>query len=130
MTPFPYSIETDATLAEAQAMMTDHAVRHLPVAISHVPVGMLSQRDLAAALAAGAGAGGRLVRDVCTTDAYVVDLETRLDVVLSEMAERHIGSAIVTRHGKLAGVFTATDACRAFAEHLRATYPSPDDDAA
>jgi len=38
---------------------------------------------------------------------------------LIEMAERRIGSAIVTRKGEIAGLFTATDACRCFAEHLR-----------
>jgi CBS domain-containing protein len=32
------------------------------------------------------------------------------------MAENRIGSAIVTKHGKLVGIFTVTDACRALAE--------------
>ena len=53
------------------------------------------------------------------SDAYIVDLDTRLDEVLAHMAEHHLGSAIITREGKLVGVFTTTDACRHFAEHLR-----------
>jgi hypothetical protein len=32
------------------------------------------------------------------------------------MRRSHIGSAIVTKHGKLVGTFTVTDACRALAE--------------
>jgi CBS domain-containing protein len=32
------------------------------------------------------------------------------------MAQNRIGSAIVTKHGKLVGIFTVTDACRALAE--------------
>jgi CBS domain-containing protein len=39
--------------------------------------------------------------------------------VVAEMAARHIGSAIVLRHGRLVGVFTAVDACRLLAEFLR-----------
>ena len=35
------------------------------------------------------------------------------------MADRHIGSTIVIEGGKIIGVFTATDACRSFAEFLR-----------
>jgi hypothetical protein len=35
------------------------------------------------------------------------------------MAERHIGSALVTKHGKLVGMFTSTDACRALVQVLR-----------
>ena len=60
-----------------------------------------------------------LVRDAMIRDAYVVDLDTPLDEVLAHMAAEQLGSAIVTRKDKLAGVFTVTDACLAFAEHLR-----------
>jgi hypothetical protein len=35
------------------------------------------------------------------------------------MAEHHIGSAVITRHDKLAGMFTTSDACRAYANLLR-----------
>jgi len=59
------------------------------------------------------------VSDAMVKDAYIVDMEARLDEVLAHMAEHHLGSAIVTRRGKLAGIFTVTDACRHFAEFLR-----------
>ena len=51
------------------------------------------------------------------------DIDTRLDVVLTEMADRHIGSALVTRKGRMAGVLTVTDVCRTFSEYLREFYP-------
>ncbi len=35
------------------------------------------------------------------------------------MAKRKIGSALITRKGKLAGVFTSIDACQVFAEYLQ-----------
>ncbi len=53
-------------------------------------------------------------------ESYVVDAQTPLDEVLDHMASHRIGSALVTSNGELAGIFTATDACRAFAEFLRA----------
>ena len=63
------------------------------------------------------------VGDICVEDAYTVEHDTALDDVLDYMSNHRIGSALVTRHGKLVGIFTATDACREFAEYLRRTYP-------
>jgi CBS domain-containing protein len=129
MTPFPYSIEPGATLREAQDMMTKHNVRHLPVTNSHELVGVISHSDVMAVWAGKAG-GKALekvtVKDVYISDVYVVELDEPLENVLLAMADRHIGSAIVTRHGRLAGVFTSIDACRCFGEYLRETFPRPD----
>jgi hypothetical protein len=47
-----------------------------------------------------------------------VDSSDPLDHVLEHMAAKHIGSALVTKHGHLVGIFTATDACRVFCRHL------------
>ena len=41
------------------------------------------------------------------------------------MADRHIGSAVVTKDGKRVGVLTTTDACRALARVLRQRFPTP-----
>jgi hypothetical protein len=46
------------------------------------------------------------------------------------MAAGHIGSALVTKHDRLVGIFTATDACRTFARHLRALFPRHTPDSA
>ena len=70
------------------------------------------------------------VDDLYHADAYVVDLEEPIENVLLTMAERHIGSALVTRQGRLAGVFTAVDACRAFGESIQDNFPRPDGDEA
>jgi CBS domain-containing protein len=57
-------------------------------------------------------------RDVMVVDPYVVAFNTPLSEVVAQMALRHIGSAIVTRRGKLAGILSAMDVCRIFAEYL------------
>ena len=122
MTPFPFSVDADATVEQAQAFMREHRIRHLPVTENGNLVGMVSDRDIKLMLGpdfAYPDSHDLKVRDAMIRDAYTVDLSERLDIVLSHMADHHLGSAIVTRKGKLAGVFTSTDACAAFAAFLR-----------
>lgn len=128
MTPFPHSIDLDATLAEARLMMDAHGFRHLPVTSHARLCGVVSDRDLRVAAGPGperATDSPLRVRDVCQEEVYAVEADTPLDVVAQTMAERHIGSAMVTRSGKLVGVFTTTDACRALARVLRERFPPP-----
>ncbi|MEZ5541307.1 MAG: CBS domain-containing protein [Pseudomonadota bacterium] len=129
MTPFPYSIDLTADAEAALALMQEHAVRHLPVTDNHLLVGVITDRDIKSARAGRQpGDPGYTpgVRDMYIHDAYVVDINEPLDNVLLTMAERHIGSVLVTRKGKLAGVFTSTDACRGFGEYLRELFPRDD----
>jgi acetoin utilization protein AcuB len=129
MTPFPYSVQRTTPVAEAQRLMQQHQVRHLPVTEDHRVVAVVSERDLQ--VAATDDPAQTTVDAFCVHDPYLVDLNTPLDEVLLGMAERHIGSAIVTRHGQLAGMFTSVDACRCFGEFLRERFPQPHgDDAA
>lgn len=128
MTPFPYAIEADAPLRQARQMMLEHDVHHLPVTRDGTLAGVLSDRDLKRALDPSLGLSPRdelLVDDVMIHDPYVVETTTVLSEVLTAMADAHIGSTLVVKDEKLVGIFTATDACRAFAEHLRAESEEP-----
>jgi acetoin utilization protein AcuB len=126
MTPFPYSVDIDATLATALALMQEHRFRHLPVMASGRLCGVLAERDVRSALAGSAREAPELrVRDAYHDDAYTVEAHTPLDQVAAAMAARHLGSAIVTKAGKLVGVFTTTDACNALARVLRERFPPP-----
>ncbi len=134
MTPFPYFVEVGESLLAARTLMVGHEVRHLPVKDKDKLVGVLTDRDLKRALDADLGLPPKdelFVRDVFVPDAYTVDTSEPLDRVLEEMANRHLGSVLVTSHGRLAGIFTTTDACRILCRHLRAIAPPrPADDAA
>ncbi len=124
MTPFPYAIDAAASAGDARAMMAEHAIHHLPVTASGAIAGIVTDRDLD-------GADGQApVHALHTPHPYVVDLATPLEAVLRTMAERHLGSVIVTREGRLAGVLTWVDVCRAFAEHLARQFPAPGGDEA
>jgi acetoin utilization protein AcuB len=133
MTPFPYSIALDASLDDADRLMKEHGIHHLPVTENHDVIGIVTQRDMVAALARrkARGRNTRLaVSDIYVPEVYLVDLNEPLKNVLKVMAEKHIGSAVVTRHGRLAGVFTSVDACRCFADFIDDVFPDPGDDRA
>lgn len=131
MTPFPYSIEVAAPLAEAHAFMRERHIRHLPVTRGGRLAGILTDRDIKLALGPDLGSPPERelsVADVYQPECYVVDAGELLEDVAATMAERHLGSALVTRGGKLVGIFTTTDACRALARILsdRRPHPGPD----
>jgi len=131
MTPFPHSIDAEATITEARIMMEEHDIRTLPVQRQNVLVGLVADRDLRLLLdASGRSLVGDEVRvgDICEPDPYVVDRNHALDDVLLHMASERIGSALVTRKGKLVGVFTVVDACRGYAELLRKVTGLDEDD--
>ncbi|HQR48140.1 MAG TPA: CBS domain-containing protein [Steroidobacteraceae bacterium] len=126
MTPFPYSVDVDAPLAEAHAFLRERHIRHLPVTERGQLVGVLTDRDIKLALGPDLGSPPErelTVRDVFQPDSYVVDAGASLLTVAATMAERHLGSALVTRDGKLVGIFTTTDACRALARVLHEQFP-------
>ena len=119
MTPFPHSIDVDAPLEDAHKLMREHRFRHLPVMSGGEIVGALTDRDIKLVL--GPDFGSPNERELRVRDAYVekpcvVPASTPLAKVARVMAQNRIGSAIVTKHGKLVGIFTVTDACRALAQ--------------
>lgn len=127
MTPFPYVVQVDQSLVVARSLMVEHGVRHLPVKDGDRLVGVLSDRDIKRALDPEFGLPPKdqlFVRDVFRDEAYTVDWSEPLDAVLDQMWQRHIGSALVTRHGRLVGIFTTMDACRTLCRTLRALFPA------
>jgi acetoin utilization protein AcuB len=131
MTAFPYSVDIRAPIDEAQAFMREHKIRHLPVTDGGVLIGVVTDRDIKLLLGPDFDyptPSELAVSDAMVEETYVVDLNTPIVDVLRHMVGNRIGSALVTRKGKLAGVFTATDACRAFAEFLEQRFPSGSDE--
>lgn len=121
MTSFPYFVDSDDPVGRLEKMMDDRGIRHLPVQEKGKIVGIVSERDLHHRLpriAAPEEKARLRARDIMIANPYTVGFNTPLSEVVAQMALRHIGSVIVTRKGKLAGILSAMDVCRIFAEYL------------
>ena len=119
MTTTPHSIGSEQTLAHAHEVLREHKIRHLPVLRGGALVGMITQRDLALVEALkDVDPRKVLVEDAMSTSLYTVEPDAPLDEVVSEMAEKKYGSAVVVQNHKVVGIFTTVDVCTAFAELL------------
>ena len=130
MTSFPYFVVADDPVTKLERMMDEHGIRHLPVQEKGKVVGIVSERDLHHRVSRETTVelkSDLRARDIMLANPYVATFNTPLNEVVSQMALRRIGSAIVLRRGKLAGILSAIDVCRIFAEYLNARFPTSGD---
>jgi len=120
MTPFPYAIDIDRSAGDVGSMLSQRAIHHLPVTSNGEVYSVVSARDLELALARPDAEQWAIgVRDICSRDPYIVDIQVALDVVLDGMVERQTDCVVVAEDDRVAGIFTMVDACRRFAARLR-----------
>jgi acetoin utilization protein AcuB len=119
MTTSPHTIGDDQPMSVAHRMMREHNIRHLPVLHGAKIVGMVSDRDLnMVETLKDVDPRKVLVSEAMSEDPYLVSPDAALDEVVSTMAQSKYGSAVVTQHDKVVGIFTTVDACRAFSDLL------------
>ena len=131
MTPFPYSVDLHAPIGEARMLMLNHRIRHRPVTQRNKLVGLITDRDIKLVLGPEIGSpdpASVTVEDAYIENCYSVDINCPIHPVLRHLSQHRVGSAVVTSKGRIAGIFTVVDACRAFADHLEKQFPelSPD----
>ena len=120
MTYEPVSIDGAFSIAEAQSLMKEKNIRHLPVMNGNKVIGIVSDRDiLQAASLIDINPNKIAIEDICQTHVYSTTPETPLDHVVDEMARNHYGCAVIMQNGKLVGIFTTVDVCATLAEVLR-----------
>jgi acetoin utilization protein AcuB len=121
MTTYPYSIEADAHVSSARAMLTQFKIRHLPVQDGAKWVGVISERHLQIAEDLGTDmsvSSNVRIRDLCRRRAYIVEPDELLAHVVRYMAAQYFDSVLVVKDGKLLGIFTFTDALKHYADLL------------
>jgi acetoin utilization protein AcuB len=119
MTRSPHTIGPRQTLEEAHQLMRAHRIRHLPVLDGGKLVGIVSQRDLMLIESLPDVSPAEVpVEDAMTTEIFAVTPSTPLANVVTQMADRRRGSAVVTKGAEVVGVFTMVDACRTLARML------------
>jgi acetoin utilization protein AcuB len=104
MTPQPWTVQLDDSLAVARRMMAEREVHHLPVLDGLLVVGIVTERDLALA-ADRLGTVEQVMAPV-----HRVASETPLEDVLDEMATNRWDAVVVSDDGRVEGIFTASDA--------------------
>jgi CBS domain-containing protein len=139
MTRNPITIDPDAPLGTAMAVMVDRKIRHLPVVDEQgAVVGIITDRDLRSVALApaleeylSATARRRLrgiastlenlqVRDAMTVNAITARPDMPVRQAAALMLEARVGSLPVIEHGKLVGIVTDRDAVKALAPNLPA----------
>jgi len=119
MTYVPKSIGADQPITKAREVMKTMHLRHLPVLKGGQLVGILTDRDINLVLQFNDVDPKTLkVEEAYTPDPYFTSPSTPLNEVVSHMAEKKYGCALIVDNGKLVGIFTETDAYKALSELL------------
>ena len=116
MTLLPQTIGKDSDLKFARHLMEDNSCHHLPVLDGGKLVGVLSYFDLSL-VQLTSNAKTSLVEDVMSTNPYIVEAESSVKDVATQMLEQKISSAIVSASATGPwGIFTSTDALKIVSE--------------
>jgi acetoin utilization protein AcuB len=119
MTTDVQTIGDEQPMSVAHHMMRQQHIRHLPVLHDGKLIGVVSDRDLRLIETLQDVDPTKVaVSEAMTTDTYVVGPDAGLDEVVARMAANKYGSAVVTDHGHVVGIFTTVDACSALADLL------------
>jgi len=119
MTTDVQTIGDDQPMSAAHRMMRDQRIRHLPVLHQGRVVGIVTDRDLRLVETLSDVDPTKVaVSEAMTPDPYVVSPDAALDEVVATMAAKKYGSAVISDHGHVVGIFTTVDACSAFADLL------------
>jgi acetoin utilization protein AcuB len=143
MTRNPITIDPDAPVGTAVAVMLERDVRHLPVVDDRGRLlGIVTDRDLRSSvigpvlaewldrrhcIALEKRAENLRVRDVMTWGCATTDESASLEQAAARMLEGHFGCLPVVRSGRLVGILTERDVLRVLRERLPAIRGAPDD---
>jgi CBS domain-containing protein len=107
----PWTIGESDTLGNAQQLMTQHHIRHLPVISEGVLVGMLSERDLLQARAHSDGdeRWWKIPVHFAMQPAETTEVAEEIEEVAQRMGTTRVGAFAVLEQGKLAGVVSVID---------------------
>lgn len=117
MTRGVHSVDMDDTVAQVEALLTQHRLSWAVVLEEgRSIVGVISAADLLQFHAQNRDAASVRAWQLCTYKPVSVDLATPLSEVARTMLEQHIHHVIVTNGGAIAGVVSSFDFVRAFVE--------------
>lgn len=118
-TPSPVVVKSEDTIAKIITEMDNNGIRHLPVVDdTNLAIGVITDRDVAT-VKAFAFNEDITAADLMSDQPYSVVEGSSLVEAAYLMSDKKIGSLVVNdEHGKIAGIFTSTDALNALIEVL------------
>jgi CBS domain-containing protein len=130
MVPNPITIGPRATVAEADALLEGHCIRHLPVMDGDRLVGMITDRDVRLASMPRPRKGSnhpdallQLIRvdQLMTRDLVTVSPVTPIGEAARLMLERRLGALPVLEGERLVGIISQGDLLKALIALLKST---------
>jgi CBS domain-containing protein len=112
VSPAVATILPTATLRAAVEAMVADGLGLLVVAEATGPTGVLSERDIVAAIAEDLDLDEERVRDHCSDEIVAVDAEASVEDAARAMADAQIRHLAVTRDGQVIGVVSVRDVLR------------------
>ena len=134
MTPDPICGHPEMPVTEAQALMRENNIRHLPILDEEKKlVGLITQRSLLRALPSDVSNFSRFeisyilarikVRNVMVKNVITIDEDTAIEEAARIMADKKIGCLPVMRDGELVGIITDNDLFTTMVDLLGARRP-------
>ncbi len=110
MTRDPITLDQNRTLADASELMRQNRIRHIPVVgEENKLVGLITQRDVLAAVAADGDEASLKVSDVMRQKVQSIDENAQLRSAALTMQRAKIGCLPVFRNGQVIGIITDSD---------------------
>jgi acetoin utilization protein AcuB len=134
MTPNPICGRPEMPVTEAQALMRENKIRHLPIVDEEGKLaGLITQRSLLRALPSDVSNFSRFeisyvlakikARDVMVKDVLTIDENTAIEEAARIMADERVGCLPVMRDGDLGGIITDNDLFTIMVDLLGARRP-------
>jgi acetoin utilization protein AcuB len=128
MTRDPITVEEDASMKDAVLLLRTHHIRHLPVALGRLLVGLVTDRDIKRAspsILAGIDKAefeqfmeDTPVSRIMTREPFTVTADTPLAEAIQILIDQKFGSLPVVDGKEIVGIFTEIDALKVLVEQL------------
>ena len=111
----PVTVFLDTTLRACARVMEEESIGAVLVVAGHETVGILSERDIVAAVAGGAGLDSHLARDFMTADVDTMPETATIGEAMAEMLRNEIRHLAVSREDRTIGLISIRDVAGALA---------------
>ena len=136
MTKTVITIETNKTVTEAAALMTQNNVSNLIVIENNTPTGIVTERDFVRKVLANNKPSQTKISEIMSTPLRVIDPDAPIKEAAQKMLRKGIRRLPVIKDNKLVGIITTTDIAKQLSKKTltdeilqaigRNYYPVPD----